>query len=297
VLGRTGADVSVVTFPGLALKHHAQAESTAGLRRAIERGVNYFDVAPAYGQDGECEIKMGEGLKGVDRDSYFLSCKSKCDDAKGTREELERSLKRLKTDHFNLYQLHCLQKKEEVEQALGPGGALETIVKARDEGKVKHIGFSAHTTVAALTALDGYKFDTCMFPINFVEWFRNGFGKEVVEKAGEKGTAIIAIKPVSLGRWPKGVKKTYQWWYRPIEDPDVMRRAMRWTLSIPGVVTGIPVSYLDVLDKTIDGVRGLQPVTPAETRELEKLAANCTPLFRDDKRDMGLLTPHDRCVG
>jgi len=297
LLGRTGARVSVVGFPGLALMHLDQAGSNASIRHAISRGINYFDVAPAYGKDGECEIKMGGALDGIDRDTYFLSCKSKCDDAKGLREELERSLKRLKTDHFNLYQLHCLQTKEEVEQALGPGGALEEIIKARKEGKIKHIGFSAHTTAAALTALDGHDFDTCMFPINFVEWFQFGFGKEVVAKARERGTAVIAIKPVSRGRWRKGIEKTYQWWYQPVTDRAEMRTAMRWTLSLPGVVTGIPISFVDVLDKTIDGVKDLKEVTPEETKSLAAIAKDCEPIFERGEKRLTLVTPHDRNVG
>ena len=107
--------LSVVGFPGLALIQHDQQQGTAGLRSALERGVNYFDVAPAYG-DGECETKMGIGLEGVDRDSYFLACKTNKRDKAVAREELENSLKLLKTDHFDLYQLHHLRWKDEVER-------------------------------------------------------------------------------------------------------------------------------------------------------------------------------------
>lgn len=296
-LGRTGCQVSVVGFPGLALRNHDQAATTAGVRKALERGVNYLDVAPAYGNDGECELRLGSALEGVPRDSYFLSCKTKLDDADGARSELERSLRRLKTDHFDLYQLHCLERVDEVKQALGPGGALEVIAKAKQEGKVRHIGFSAHTTEAALTALDGFPFDTCMFPINFVERFQTGFGAEVLERAHAKGVAVIAIKPNSRGRWPAGVKKTYDWWYRPIEDPAEMRRAMRWVLSQPAVTTTLPASYLDVLDRTIDAVRDLQPVTDEETQELRRLAATCLPIFQPAKARTGALSPHDRRIG
>ncbi|MCH5373186.1 MAG: aldo/keto reductase, partial [Planctomycetes bacterium] len=114
VLGRTGAEISVVGFPGLSLRHYEQPECTAGIHKAFDQGLNYYDVAPAYGRDGECEIKMGVGLQGIDRSKFFLSCKTKKRDKQGAREELERSLKRLKTDHFDLYQLHCLQRPEEV---------------------------------------------------------------------------------------------------------------------------------------------------------------------------------------
>ena len=168
ILGRTGQKLSAVGFPGLALIHYDQQRSTDGLHQALDRGVNYFDVAPAYG-NGEAETKMGIGLQGLDRSRYFLACKTKKRDKAGAREELERSLKLLKTDYFDLYQLHHLRRPDEVQQALGPGGAIETLLKAREEGKVKYLGFSAHTTKGAMAVMNGFRFDTAMFPINFVE--------------------------------------------------------------------------------------------------------------------------------
>ncbi|MHC4544103.1 MAG: aldo/keto reductase, partial [Planctomycetota bacterium] len=103
-------------FPGLALVHYDQDRCNAGLHDAFKRGVNYFDVAPAYG-NGEAEIKMGIGLQGIDRSRIFLACKTKKRDKEGARKELERSLERLKTDYFDLYQLHHLRWPKEVKQA------------------------------------------------------------------------------------------------------------------------------------------------------------------------------------
>ena len=137
-LGRTGLKASIVTFPGLALVHGDQQEGTKVLHDAFRRGVNYFDVAPAYGK-GDAEIKMGIGLEGIDRSKYVLACKTKMRDKKGAREELQRSLKRLKTDHFDVYQLHCLIRPEEVDEALAPGGAMEAILEAVCIAKLKEI--------------------------------------------------------------------------------------------------------------------------------------------------------------
>ncbi|MHC4517748.1 MAG: aldo/keto reductase, partial [Planctomycetota bacterium] len=136
VLGRTGEKISIVGFPGLALSNYDQAQGTEGLHKAFDQGMNYFDVAPAYGRDGDCEIKMGIGLQGLDRSKIFLACKTKKRDKEGAREELERSLKRLKTDHFDLYQMHAVFTPEEVKRALGPGGAVETFLEAKKEGKI-----------------------------------------------------------------------------------------------------------------------------------------------------------------
>ena len=154
LLGRTGQEVSVVGFPGLALTHHEQDECSAGLHKAFEQGINYFDVAPAYGKNGACEIRMGIGLQGLKRDDYFLACKTKMRDKAGAREELERSLGRLKTDYFDLYQMHCLKQPAEVEQALAPGGAMETILEAKREGKVKIVGALYDMKTGAIAFLD-----------------------------------------------------------------------------------------------------------------------------------------------
>lgn len=284
-LGKTGIDLPVVGFPCLALKNGDQALATRELRKSLEIGINYFDVAPAYGKDGECEIKTGEGLKGVPRDRYILACKTKMDDAKQGRMELERSLKRLKTDHFDLYQLHCLQTEDEVKEAFGPGGVMEMILKAKEEGKVRHIGFSAHTTESALMAMDHYDFASCMFPINFVEWYKTGFGREVAHRAAQKGVSLLSIKPVSRGRWPKEVEKTYNWWYRPLEDKDEYQLAMDWVLSVPGMVSTLPTSYYDVFDKTVAAARNFHKIRQPGVDSLKAIADNCIPIFKPSPLD------------
>jgi predicted aldo/keto reductase-like oxidoreductase len=282
VLGRTGKKVSVVGFPGLALVHYDQEKCTEGLRDAFKRGVDYFDVAPAYGK-GEAEIKMGVGLQGLDRSRYFLSCKTKMRDKEGAREELERSLKRLRTSYFDLYQLHCLKTPEEVEKALGPGGAIETLLEAKKEGKALHLGFSAHTTKAALAAMKGFRFDTVMFPINFVEFFHMGYGEPVLELATEQGAAVIAIKPLCRGAWPTGMERTRRWWYHPVDDKKEVDLALRFTLSQPNVVTGIPPSFLDIVDLAIDAATDDRPISESEMKEVEKLAKTCHSIFKREE--------------
>jgi len=306
VLGRTGVKLSVVGFPGLALVHYEQPEATAGLRAALERGVNYFDVAPAYG-NGVCETKMGIGLEGIDRDRYFLACKTKMRDKAGARKELEQSLKLLKTDHFDLYQLHHLRWKDEVEQALGPDGAIQTLLEAQKEGKVKYLGFSAHTSKAALRVMQGFRFDTAMFPINFVEQLKFGFGKDVCELAKQQGVAVLSIKSMSLGGWPAGAERTRKWWYRSVEEPQDVRMAIRFALSQPNVVAAIPPSYLDLLDKAIEAAKELQPVTDAEVQQLSEMAQSCTSIFQKDEAQAMwhhaprsprfASNPHEGCCG
>jgi predicted aldo/keto reductase-like oxidoreductase len=306
ILGRTGQKLSVVGFPGLALIHYDQPQCTAGLRSALERGVNYFDVAPAYG-NGQCETKMGIGLEGVDRSSYFLACKTKKRDKAGAREELEQSLKLLKTDHFDLYQLHHLRWKDEVDQALGPDGAIQTLVEAQKEGKIKYLGFSAHTTKAALRVMQGFRFDTVMFPINFVEYLRYGMGKAVIELARQQEVAVLSIKAMSRGGWPTDVERTRKWWYRSVEEPVEVDMAMRFALSQPGVVAAIPPSFLDLLDKAIEAGKTLQPITGPETERLNEIAQACPSIFQKDETQAHwhhapreprfARSPHEGCCG
>jgi len=305
-LGRTGLKASVIAFPGLALVHGDQEQGTAALHDAFKRGVNYFDVAPAYG-NGDAEIKMGIGLQGIKREDYLLACKTRMRDKQGAREELERSLKRLKTDYFDVYQLHCLKRLEDVEQALAPGGAMETILEAKREGKVRHVGFSAHTTKAALAAMKQFRFDTVMFPITFVEYYLMGFGKPIIELATQQNAAVLAMKMLCRGAWPQGVERTRRWWYRCVEEPEELKLAVRFVLSQPNVVTGICPSFFDLLDKSIEAGRAYRPITKAQTDRLRKTAAKCESLFlREQQEVAGLVepagpvhpdSPHDGCPG
>ena len=285
LLGRTGEKISVVGFPGLALSHYEQDRCNEGIRDAFERGVNYYDVAPAYGRDGECEIKMGIGLQAIDRSKIFLACKTKMRDKDGVLKELERSLMRLKTDHFDLYQLHHIRTPDEVKQAIGPGGAMETILKAKEQGKVRYIGLSAHTTKGALEALNGFRFDTVMFPINFVEMLKIGFGKAVLDLAADNGAGVLGMKALSMGPWPQGAERTRQWWYRATETQEETDAAIRFTLSQKAVVAGIPPSFLDLLDKAIEAGCSYRPITDAETQKLQETAQSCMSLFqREDEQ-------------
>jgi len=302
VLGRTGAKVSVVAFPGLALAQLNQEEATAGVHKAFDQGINHFDVAPAY---GDAEIKMGPALQGLDRSKIFLSCKTKMRDKDGARKELERSLTRLKTDHFDLYQMHHIRWTQEVKQALGPGGAIETFLKAKEEGKIRHIGFSAHTTKGALEMMKGFPFDSVMFPLSYVDFLNWDFGKAVVEEAKARGVAVLAMKAIYAGAWPKGATQTRKWWYRPLEKDDEIELALRFALSQPNVATTVPVSYLDLLDKCIKGARAYRPITEAEVAKLRELAAGCGSVFRteDDKAAVAQMShgrfhpdsPHECC--
>ena len=154
-------------------------DAASFVAEAVDRGINYFDVAPSYGNAQE---RLGPALEPY-RQRCFLACKTKERDAAGSAKELEQSLKLLKTDHLDLYQLHALTTLADVEKVFGPGGAMETFGRAKKDGKVRYIGFSAHSEEAAHAALDHFDFDSILFPLSFPLWIKNNFGPSVYDRA------------------------------------------------------------------------------------------------------------------
>ena len=163
-LYRNGIDLSIIAFGGIVVCGLSQQEASRRVAEAYDRGVNYFDCAPSY-FDGEAEIKLGEALRPY-RSKVFLAEKTTRRDAKGAREELERTLQRFHTDHVDLYQFHAVSSMEDVDKILAPAGAAETFLAARKEGKARHLGFSAHNAPAALRLMDALELDSVLFPVN-----------------------------------------------------------------------------------------------------------------------------------
>jgi predicted aldo/keto reductase-like oxidoreductase len=199
-LGKTGEKLSIIGFGGIVVRDTPHDEASNYVSEAIDHGLNYFDVAPSY---GNAEEILGPALEPYRKDS-FLACKTNKRDRPGAEEELHASLKKLKTDYFDLYQLHALSDINEVEQVFGPEGAMEVFIKAKKEGKVRFLGFSAHSQKAALLALEKFDFDTVLFPLNYVCWHQGNFGPGLVEKAKEKGMGILALKGMAHTRVAEG---------------------------------------------------------------------------------------------
>jgi len=276
--GKTGVELSIIGFGGLVLARLDQDASNRLVAEAFERGVNYFDVAPEY---GDAEVKLGPALQPY-RKACFLACKTAQRTAEGARAEFLRSLERLKTDHIDLYQLHHIRKvKEDVEAVFGKGGAWEFIREARKDGRIRHVGFSAHTEEAALAAIEKSEFDSIMFPLNFSYWYGANFGPRVLQAAKARGMAVMGIKSLARQRWPKGPREPGPYsrmWYQPITHPPEQAMSVRWTLS-QGVTAVLPPSN-DILHRRAFEV-GLAytPITDAETEQLRGLAAELDLLF------------------
>ena len=273
-LGRTGHKSSVVALGGILVMNEEQSLADQVVGEALDAGINHVDVAPTY---GDAELKLGHALRGK-RDRVFLACKTQKRDKEGAAEELRNSLGRLETDHFDLYQMHGLDKPEELEQALGPGGALEAFLEARDQGLIRFIGVTGHRPETLQQALRQFDFDTVMFPLNFI-LHHHGFGLELLSEANRRGVGVIAIKPIAHRHWqpdePRRYKKT---WYRPYSSSRDIGLAMAYVLSQP-LTAAIPSGDIRLFRRAVTAARRRRELTPDDREAMTERAAAVEPLF------------------
>jgi len=276
-LGRTGEMLSVIGFGGIVVKDVTPEEASAYVKSAIDAGVNYFDVAPSY---GNAEIMLGPALEPYRKD-VFLACKTGERMKDGARAELERSLTRLRTDHFDLYQLHAMTSMEDVKKVMGKGGAMETFIEAKKEGKIKYLGFSAHSVEAALALMDQFDFDTILYPVSYTTWYAGNFGAQVLERAKEKKMGILALKAMAKGPWPQGADKSKypKCWYEPLSDPEDARTGLRFTLSHP-VTAAIPPGDGNLFTLALNLKDNLDPLKNSEVKAIKEKALTGQPLFK-----------------
>jgi aryl-alcohol dehydrogenase-like predicted oxidoreductase len=277
-LGKTGVDLSIIAMGGIVVTNTEQSFANNIVAEAFDRGINYFDVAPTYGNAQE---RLGPALEPY-RKRSFLACKTAERTKSGAAKELEESLRLLRTDHVDLYQFHGVTTKEDVEKIFGPNGAMETFQAARKAGKVRFIGFSAHSVENALSMLDHYQFDTILFPINFVLFSQANFGPQVLERARQKGMGILALKAMAKTTWPKTMKQSERpnpkCWYQPAALPEEAALGLRWTLSHP-ITAAVPPGDEKYFRRAMDVVRRFEPLKPDEEKTLMAHAAGVEPIF------------------
>jgi aryl-alcohol dehydrogenase-like predicted oxidoreductase len=278
-LGKTGEMLSMIGFGGIVVMNATPEEASAAVRHAIDAGINYFDVAPSY---GDAELKLGPALEPY-RKNVFLACKTGMRTKAEARKELEQSLKNLRTDHFDLYQHHAVTTLEEVDTILGPGGAMETFVEAKAEGKIRFIGFSAHSVEAALAMMERFDFDTILFPFNFTAWNAGNFGPQVMARAKEKNMGILALKAMARGPWQEGAdrKKYPKCWYEPLSDPEDILMGLRFTLSHP-VTAAIPPGDEGLFRQALAVADRITPLSKSELKSIEEKALKGVPLFKNE---------------
>ncbi|NQT18211.1 MAG: aldo/keto reductase [Planctomycetes bacterium] len=259
-LGRTGEELSVIGFGGIVVTNETPAAAARLVSEAIDRGINYFDVAPSY---GNAEERLGPALKPY-RESVFLACKTGQRKAAEAREELHRSLSRLCTDHLDLYQHHGVSTVQDAEEILGPGGAMETFLDAKEAGLIRYIGFSAHSEEAALLMLDRFPFDSVLFPVNFACWHQGHFGSRIMSRASELGVGRLALKALARRPWTEGEERKWpKCWYCPVDDLDDAKVAVRFALSKP-ITAAVGPSHAELLWLACDAASHFTPMSEEE---------------------------------
>jgi len=277
-LGKTGEQLSIIGFGGIVVMNEEANAAVNIVAEAVDRGINYFDVAPSYGNAQE---RLGVALKPY-RNKSFLACKTDGRFKDDSRADLENSLRLLQTDHLDLYQFHALTKMTDLDKVLGPGGAIETFEAAKKEGKIRTIGFSVHSVETALAALDRYDFDTVLFPLNWLLVSQANFGLQILKRAQEKRMGILCLKSMAKTVWPADQRRNHpepKCWYQPAGFPDEASLGLRWTLGHP-ITAALPPGDERYFRLAMDVAQNYQPLEPHEEQTLLGGGKGVEPFFR-----------------
>jgi len=250
--GRTGHLSTVTIFGSAALKNVTQARADRALELLLEHGVNHIDTAPRY---GDAERRIGPWMR-EHRDRFFLATKTGQRTHSAARDEIRRSLERLRVDSVDLLQLHSLGHPDEWETAMGPQGALEAVVEAREEGLTRFIGVTGHGwTIAAMhyQSLQRFDFDSVLLPWNFVMHenarYREDF-ETLCKLCDQRDIAVQTIKSIARGPWAV-TDPNRNTWYQPFEDPQDIQQAVHWVLAKPQIFLNT-VGDLELLPVVLD---------------------------------------------
>jgi aryl-alcohol dehydrogenase-like predicted oxidoreductase len=281
--GRTGHESSRVIFGAAGLGGVDQATADSVLPLLDAHGVNHLDTAASY---GEAELRLAPWLVGR-RGDFFVATKTGERTADGVRRQLEESLTRLGIDSVDLIQLHNLVEEDEWEIAHGPGGAVEALVKARDEGLVKAIGVTGHglrIPKMHLRSLDRFGFDSVLFPYSYkmmsIESYRID-ATALIERCVADGVAIQTIKSIARRRWPEGRPVGSYSWYQPIDDEAALARAVHFVLSRSGLFLNSS-SDIRLLGEVLDAAEGPQSAPEEGELEADDVALDMVALFDGD---------------
>lgn len=233
VFGRTGHKSTRTLFGAAALSSVTQAEADATIELLQSYGVNHYDTAASY---GESELRIGSWISRHGKPYSFLATKTGERTYAGARDEFHRSLERLNVDRVDLIQLHNLVEPQEWETALGPGGALEALIEAREQGLVRFIGVTGHgLTVAAmhLKALQRFDFDSVLLPLNYVMQQNAQYMADFNALSSYCAAHQVVVQTIkSITRAPWGDRQqTHATWYEPLDEQSDIDLAVHWVLG------------------------------------------------------------------
>jgi len=277
--GRSGHLSTVAIFGAAAFWDIEQDQADESMRLLIEHGVNHIDVAPSY---GKAEERLGPWLQ-RERDRFFVGCKTMERTREGAASELDRSLKRLRIEAFDLYQIHAVTSMAELDQVTRPGGALEAALQARAVGLTRYIGITGHgvdSPAIFCEALERFDFDSVLFPLNYVQFANPDFSRNtenLLKKCQARDVGVMAIKSITRGPWGQQTKN-YTTWYQPFDDPEKIQQAVNFTLSQP--VTGIcTAGDVQILPIVLQACEDFTPLKPDAQAALIQAGISLEPLF------------------
>ena len=260
-------NLSVIGLGGIVVKDTNPFEAEEIIEHAHNNGVNYFDVAPGYGNAQEL---MGPEIEGI-RSDIFLACKTNKRDKENSKIELEDSLKKLRTNYFDLYQLHGMKTDEDFNNVSSKDGALETLFEAKEQGIVKHVGFSCHSVNVADKLIDNYDFDSILFPVNWALMLKHNFGAELLKKCEERDISVLALKCMANELWSDNNRGDFKkCWYKPLTDKKLIKLAIKFTLS-KNVISFLPPGNTNLFKTALEIVKNdLDEISNNELEILKK---------------------------
>ncbi|MGB5843997.1 MAG: aldo/keto reductase [Anaerolineales bacterium] len=253
--GRTGHLSTRALFGAAALSQVTQEEADKTLELLLEYGINHIDTAASY---GEAELRIGPWMA-KHRQDFFLATKTEKRTYAGAKEELRRSLERLQVDYVDLWQMHFLIEEDDWQTAMGPGGALEAFIEAKEQGLARFLGITGHelrVTSFHRRSLERYDFDSVLLPYNpvlmknpaYVEGFET-----LMSICQKRNVAVQTIKSISRGPW-NDKERIRATWYEPYEDQAQIDTIVHWVLSRPGIFLNT-VGDIYLLPKVLDTVQ------------------------------------------
>jgi aryl-alcohol dehydrogenase-like predicted oxidoreductase len=282
-LGRTGHQSSVLIYGAAALAEVDQDTADASIQLALDAGINHFDVAASYGQ---AELRLGPWMGRI-RDRIFLATKTGLRDRDEAWAQINRSLERLQTDRLDLIQVHAVGDTEELDLVTRPGGALEAVVRAKEEGLAAAVGITGHGHQAPATHLEAlrrFPFDTVLSPLNWVLGQDRTYLADyqaLVAEIRAQDAGLMIIKAASRRNWPEPVEHRYATWYEPFDDQMRIDAAVAWVLSHPEV-TGIATpGDVRLLPLVIEAERRLPEANRGEAEAVLARASDYSSPFID----------------
>jgi predicted aldo/keto reductase-like oxidoreductase len=253
-LGKLGHISTVAIFGACALAEVSQDQADETIELVLKYDINHFDVARSY---GEAEVRLKPWMPKI-RSQIFLSTKTGVRDNDGARRELEESLNRMGVDHVDLIQIHAVTSFEELDRVTAPGGALEALIRAKEEGLAAAVGITGHGHLAPSVhreALRRYPFDTVLTPLNFVLYANPAYRQAydlLVEEVKRQDVGLMVIKAVARGTWNEGESRPYFTWYRPFDEATQIRRAVSYVLSHPEITGFATACDVHLLPKVLE---------------------------------------------